>query len=85
LPERARCIFLRERASSRTGVVAVLTVITAACYLLAAIGNITDFGTNQQEVLIAAVLIWALVAWVGRCGPAGATSARGGCPPWAGP
>jgi hypothetical protein len=65
LPERARCIFLRERASSRTGVVAVLTVITAACYLLAAIGNITDFGTNQQEVLIAAVLIWALVAWVG--------------------
>jgi hypothetical protein len=65
LPERARCIFLRERASSRTGVVAVLTLITAACHLLAAIGNITDFGTNQQEVLIAAVLIWALVAWVG--------------------
>jgi predicted small integral membrane protein len=104
-------------------VVAVLTLITAAYYLLVAIGNITDFGTNQQfvlhvfemdttfndedvmwraigssaiqnlaylliiawEVLIAAVLIWALVAWVGPCGPAGATSARGGCPPWAGP
>jgi predicted small integral membrane protein len=84
-------------------VVAVLTLITAAYYLLVAIGNITDFGTNQQfvlhvlemdttfndedvmwraigssaiqnlaylliiawEVLIAAVLIWALVAWVG--------------------
>jgi predicted small integral membrane protein len=90
-------------------VVAVLTLITAAYYLLVAIGNITDFGTNQQfvlhvfemdttfndedvmwraigssaiqnlaylliiawEVLIAAVLIWALVAWVGPCGPAG--------------
>ena len=84
-------------------VVAVLTLITAAYYLLVAIGNITDFGTNQQfvvhvfemdttfndedvmwraigssavqnlaylliiawEVLIAAVLIWAFVAWVG--------------------
>ncbi len=84
-------------------VVAVLTLITAAYYLLVAIGNITDFGTNQQfvlhvfemdttfndedvmwravgssavqnlaylliiawEVLIAAVLIWALVGWVG--------------------
>jgi predicted small integral membrane protein len=84
-------------------VVAVLTLITAAYYLLVAIGNITDSGTNQQfvlhvlemdttfndedvmwraigssaiqnlaylliiawEVLIAAVLIWALVAWVG--------------------
>jgi predicted small integral membrane protein len=84
-------------------VVAVLTLITAAYYLLVAIGNITDFGTNQQfvlhvlemdttfndedvmwraigssaiqnlaylliiawEVLIEAVLIWALVAWVG--------------------
>ena len=83
--------------------VAVLTLITAAYYLLVAIGNITDFGTNQQfvlhvfemdttfndedvmwwavgssaiqnlaylliiawEVLIAAVLIWAVVAWVG--------------------
>jgi predicted small integral membrane protein len=83
--------------------VAVLTLITAAYYLLVAIGNITDFGTNQQfvihvfemdttfddpdvmwravdssaiqnlaylliiawEVLIAAVLIWAFVAWVG--------------------
>jgi predicted small integral membrane protein len=83
-------------------VVAVLTLITAAYYLLVAIGNITDFGTNQQfvqhvfemdttfndedvmwravgssvlqnlaylliiiwEVLIAAVLIWAFVAWV---------------------
>jgi predicted small integral membrane protein len=82
--------------------VAVLTLITAAYYLLVAIGNITDFGTNQQfvihvfemdttfndedvmwraigssavqnlaylliiawEVLIAAVLIWAFVAWV---------------------
>jgi predicted small integral membrane protein len=90
--------------------VAVLTLITAAYYLLVAIGNITDFGTNQQfvqhvfemdttfgdedltwraigssavqniaylliiawEVLIAAVLIWAVVAWVaalrGRAG-----------------
>jgi predicted small integral membrane protein len=84
-------------------VVAVLTLITAGYYLLVAIGNITDFGTNQQfvihvfemdttfndedvmwraigssvlqniayfliiawEVLIAAVLIWAFVAWVG--------------------
>ena len=83
--------------------VAVLTLITAAYYLLVALGNITDFGTNQQfvqhvfemdttfndedvtwraigssavqnlaylriiawEVLIAAVLIWAVVAWVG--------------------
>jgi predicted small integral membrane protein len=89
---------------------AVLTLITAAYYLLVAIGNITDFGTNQQfvihvfemdttfndedvmwraigssaiqnfayiliiiwEVLIAAVLIWAFVAWVG------ALRARGG-------
>ncbi|HEV2930561.1 MAG TPA: DUF2165 family protein, partial [Propionibacteriaceae bacterium] len=32
-------------------VVAVLTLITAAYYLLVAIGNITDFGTNQQFVL----------------------------------
>jgi predicted small integral membrane protein len=84
-------------------VTAVFTLITAGYYLLVAIGNITDFGTNQQfvqhvfemdttfndedvmwravgsgvlqniaylliiawEVLIAAVLIWALVAWVG--------------------
>jgi predicted small integral membrane protein len=83
--------------------VAVVTLITAAYYLLVAIGNITDFGTNQQfvqhvfemdttfndedvmwraidssalqnlaylliiawEVLIAVVLIWAFVAWVG--------------------
>jgi predicted small integral membrane protein len=82
--------------------VAVLTLITAAYYLLVALGNITDFGTNQQfvvhvfemdttfddpdvmwraidssaiqnlaylliiawEVLIAAVLVWAFVAWV---------------------
>jgi predicted small integral membrane protein len=80
----------------------VLTLITAAYYLLVALGNITDFGTNQQfvvhvfemdttfddpdvmwraidssaiqnlaylliiawEVLIAAVLVWAFVAWV---------------------
>jgi predicted small integral membrane protein len=31
--------------------VAVLTLITAAYYLLVAIGNITDFGTNQQFVI----------------------------------
>jgi predicted small integral membrane protein len=31
-------------------VIAVLTLITAAYYLLVAIGNITDFGTNQQFV-----------------------------------
>ena len=30
--------------------VAVLTLITADYYLLVAIGNITDFGTNQQFV-----------------------------------
>jgi predicted small integral membrane protein len=32
-------------------VVAVVTLITAAYYLLVAIGNITDFGTNQQFVI----------------------------------
>jgi predicted small integral membrane protein len=95
--------------------VAVLTLITAAYYLLVAIGNITDFNTNQAfvqhvfemdttfgdddmtwraitssaiqniayiliiawEVLIAAVLIWAVVAWVAALrGRAGYNRAR---------
>jgi predicted small integral membrane protein len=39
------------RLGSLPVVTAVFTLVTAAYYTLVAIGNITDFGTNQQFVL----------------------------------